>query len=184
MKKMTAVILLAGVCLLTGCASNQIDKGTELLEEGSYQEALDIFQQAAEDGKSEEAEAYRGIGMAEYELEDYAAALEAFQKVLDCGGEETETMYNLMGICAMKQSDYQGALNYFEKGIILWEASADEKEQEKIDDSLRQEMMFNQVVCYEKQQDWENAKTKIEEYISAYPNDAKAQKEAQFLSTR
>ena len=47
-----------------------------------------------------------------------------------------------------------------------------------------QEMRFNQIVCYEKLGDWENAKTKIAEYIQVYPDDADAQREAKFLETR
>ena len=43
-----------------------------------------------------------------------------------------------------------------------------------------QEMRFNQIVCYEKLGDWENAKTKIAEYIQVYPDDADAQREAKF----
>ena len=47
-----------------------------------------------------------------------------------------------------------------------------------------QEMLFNQIVCYENLGDWENAKTKIAEYIQVYPDDADAQREAKFLETR
>ena len=47
-----------------------------------------------------------------------------------------------------------------------------------------QEMLFNQIVCYEKLSDWENAKSKIAEYIQVYPDDADAQREAIFLQSR
>ena len=45
-------------------------------------------------------------------------------------------------------------------------------------------MEYNEIICYEQQSDWENAKAKITEYISKYPDDEAAQKEAEFLQTR
>lgn len=55
---------------------------------------------------------------------------------------------------------------------------------QKASTKVLQEMRFNQIVCYEKLGDWENAKTKIAEYIQVYPDDADAQREAKFLETR
>lgn len=55
---------------------------------------------------------------------------------------------------------------------------------QKASAKVLQEMRFNQIVCYEKLGDWENAKTKIAEYIQVYPDDADAQREAKFLETR
>ena len=52
------------------------------------------------------------------------------------------------------------------------------------DDSLIREMEYNEIICYEQQSDWENAKAKITEYISKYPDDEAAQREAEFLQTR
>jgi len=45
-------------------------------------------------------------------------------------------------------------------------------------------MRFNQIVCYERLGDWENAKAKMTEYLQVYPDDAKAKREAKFLQTR
>ena len=59
------------------------------------------------------------------------------------------------------------------------------KEEETADYSeVIREMKFNRVVCLEKKLDWENAKAAMAEYASLYPDDANAQKEAEFLSTR
>ena len=45
-------------------------------------------------------------------------------------------------------------------------------------------MEYNEIICYEQQSDWENAKAKITEYINKYPDDEAAQREAEFLQTR
>ena len=75
-----AVILAA--CLLGGC-SNALSDGIRALEDGEYEEARDYFQSAVEEDGDKTAEAYRGLGMAYYEMEDYSPALEAFQTA--CG---------------------------------------------------------------------------------------------------
>ena len=49
---------------------------------------------------------------------------------------------------------------------------------------MKQEIQFNVIVCYEKLEDWDNAKAKLEDYVAAYPDDEKAAKEAEFLKTR
>ena len=51
-------------------------------------------------------------------------------------------------------------------------------------DDMKQEIQFNVIVCYEKLEDWDSAKAKLEDYVTAYPDDEKAAKEAEFLKTR
>ena len=132
--------------------------------------------------KIDVAEAYRGLGMACYELQDYEKARDAFQQVLNHDGKATAVLYNFIGVCSMHLNDPKGALDAFGEGIKL---AGDTAGAEETDDAeVIREMKFNEVVCYEKLLDWENAKTKIQEYVSEYPDDQDAQKEAAFLSTR
>ena len=84
--KLTAVVLAA--FMLTGCGSHLLEDGTELLREGSYEEAAAVFQEAA-DEDAKDPEAWRGLGLARWEQEDYEGALEAFQSVLDNDGKKT-----------------------------------------------------------------------------------------------
>ena len=51
-------------------------------------------------------------------------------------------------------------------------------------EELDQEMKFNLIVALEQSGDWENAKAKVAEYVSEYPDDASVLKEQQFLETR
>lgn len=184
------IIFAAAVCFLTGCANYGAD-GTKAMEEGNYKQAAVSFEQAAKqaEAKGKDAtEAYRGLGMAYYEQKDYGKAQESFQKVIDLGGEKTPTLYNLMGICAMQLEDYAGALSALEQGLSTAESAetlAASKSEEAVDYSkVIQEMKFNRIVCYEKQQDWENAKSAVSEYVNQYPDDKDAEKEMEFLETR
>ncbi|MDD2981153.1 MAG: tetratricopeptide repeat protein [Hespellia sp.] len=183
MKKAVGVAL-AMTLALTGC-TNYVEDGTSQLETGSYTEAIATFEKAVEKEQGV-AEAYRGIGLANYELEKYEEAKSALDSAIENGGEATPTLYNIMGICDMKMENYASALNNFNMGISLAEGTQEnESEDSKADyTEVKQEMEFNMVVCYEKQFDWANAKAKMVDYISKYPDDAAAQKEAQFLETR
>lgn len=172
-----AVILAA--CLLGGC-SNALRDGIRALEDGEYEEARDYFQSAVEEDGDKTAEAYRGLGMAYYEMEDYSPALEAFQTALDQGGEQTVQIYNLMGICAMNVLDYESALEYFQSGLAL----ADTASGSETDTDLIREMRYNEIICYERTADWESAKQKAAQYLEEYPGDEAVEKEAEFLETR
>lgn len=173
-----AAVLLAA-CMLGGC-SNALKDGTRALENGEYEEARDYFQSAVNEDGETSAEAYRGLGMAYYEMEDYGSALEAFQTALDKGAEQTVQIYNLMGICAMNVSDYESALEHFQSGLAL----ADTASGSETDTDLIREMRYNEIICYERIADWESAKQKAAEYLEEYPGDEAVEKEAEFLETR
>lgn len=174
-----AVILTLG--LLGGCEKeevNYIKTGTELLEEKNYAEAIEAFEQSLE-MEEDIAEANRGLGIAYYKQQNYAEAWNAFQQVLENGGEATPILYNFIGVCSMHLDDDDGAIAAFEQGVSL----AGESEEEEYTATLR-EMRYNLIVCYENKRDWVNAKAKMEEYLSLYPEDKTVWKEAEFLRTR
>ena len=52
--------------------------------------------------KKELDEAYRGMGIAYFEMEEFEKAIDAFGEALDNGAEETATLYNFIGISNMK----------------------------------------------------------------------------------
>lgn len=60
-----------------------------------------------------------------------------------------------MGGCALKLDDGKSALSYYEKGLAASGSS----------DELKKEMEYNVIVSYEKMQNWEKAKSKLNEYL-------------------
>ena len=84
--------LFAGTALLlalslTGC-SGSVEKGLEYLEAGEFESAAEEFQVAAKKDK-DAAEAFRGLGIAKWEMEDYEGARDAFKSALDNGADKT-----------------------------------------------------------------------------------------------
>ena len=178
MSAAAAALLAAG--LVCGCANPQ-KEGVEALEEGNYEEAEARFSELTEKGGKEGAAGYRGLGMVYYETEEYQKALEAFETAAESGIRPDVQMYNLMGVCAMQTEDYASALEYIQSGLALTSTSDGA---DKADAELVQEMKYNEIICYEQQADWENAKQKVTEYLEDYPDDETVQKEAEFLETR
>ena len=182
---LTAAMCVSAAGILSACANPQKD-GTAALEEGNYEEALAQFQEAAEsDDREKAAEGYRGLGMAYYESGQYEKALEAFQQAVDLGAEETVQLYHLMASCGMQtwksEEDYTAVLGYIQTGLALAEIADGE---EAPDTDMIREMKYNEIICYERQADWENARQKTAEYLAEYPDDEAVQKEAEFLETR
>lgn len=71
--------------MLAGCASEgkkQFQQAEEDLEAGAYEEAISGYEKVLE-GQEYLAEAYRGIGIAYYEMGEYLKASDAFQNALN-----------------------------------------------------------------------------------------------------
>lgn len=171
-KRLCAAMILVSFAL-TGCGSKTLEEGTELLKSGKYKEAVEQLKEAAEQDKYA-AEAYRGIGMAKWELGEYEAARNAFESALENGAEKTAALHNLLGNCELKLNNPKAALNYYSLGEKCEDASKE----------LLQEMKFNEIVAYEQLGEWDNARTKLADYVKDYPEDERAAKEAEFLETQ
>ena len=165
--------MIVSALMLTGCGENPSEEGLLLLQEGKYEDAIAKFQEAIDDEKNMD-DAYRGIGIAKWELEDYEGARDAFENAMDNGAEITATLYNFLGTSEMKLGNYKMALNYYRLGMELEDCTGE----------MLQEMRFNEIAALEKIGDWENARFKLTEYIADYPDDEKAAKEAEFFETR
>ncbi len=167
------LVMLFAVSVLTGCGNKSLEEGLKLLEAGDYEASVDKFKEAAE--KDQYAgEAYRGIGIAKWELGQYEAARNAFVSALDNDAEKTAPIYNFLGNCELQLGNAKAALNYYNLGIACEDCS----------EEMLQEMKFNEIAAYEQCGEWENAKTKLAEYTAAYPEDTRAEKEAEFFETQ
>lgn len=178
MKKYRVIMLVLLMSLLTACVPrNSIEEAAALLEEKQYDSAIAVFEESIEKNRDLDA-AYKGIGIARYELGEYGAALAAFENAAENGAIPTPMTYNLTGICNMKLEKYTEALELFELGMAVAKTNPEYYAE------LIQEMKYNEIICYERTADWLMARIKVEEYLELYPEDEAMQREAQFLRTR
>ncbi len=104
-------------------------------------------------------------------ISDYSYAASLYAEYLDAKGNNA-AVYNQLGVCRWKIGDYEGALAAFSFGLKLE------------DPEWQKELLFNEAVTYEYMEDFETARTKMEEYVSNYPKDERAVHELTFLKTR
>lgn len=81
-------------------------------------------------------------------------------------------IYNQLGVCQLELGDTAAAIQSFESGLSLG------------DSTMMQTLKYNQICAYEQATDFAKAKTLLDEYLMAYPDDENARREAVFLSTR
>lgn len=149
-------------------------------EEGSYQKAriyyyLEDYEKAQAllnslvEKKNERA--MELMGKVYLAMDDTAHARKTYQELIEAHGESTAS-YNGLVLCDLKDENYDSALDNITRGI---KAPGDEG---------RQELMYNAIVVWEHQGDFEKAKEKAQEYVELYPADEKGMREYTFLSTR
>ncbi len=172
LKKMTLTVLIGAMCLLVGCKSN-INDGLELLEAKKYEEAIACFEKDIAEEKNLD-EAYRGIGVAKFELGEYELSAEAFENALKNEAEVNATIYVLMGASYLKLDNYEQALDNYAKALKQEDCSAE----------MKQEILFNEIAIYQEIGDWDTVKEKVESYVESYPDDDRLDKTVEFLESR
>ena len=81
-------------------------------------------------------------------------------------------IYNQLGLCQLNMGDYEGAVTSFEAGLALGNSD------------YSRALLMNEITAYEHAGNFAQAKTLMEKYRKAYPDDADAEREEIFLSTR
>ena len=143
-------------------------KGTLYYYLGDYENARIYLDGALTGGDAEVSlilgQTYEKLGDRNYAVVVYNTYLES--------RPANAAIYNSLGVCLMKQEKYEEALAAFEAGIALQ------------DTSQQQTLWFNRIVANEYLGNFAQAKSLMQEYLSFYPEDAKALREWDFLSTR
>ncbi|MBF1022913.1 MAG: tetratricopeptide repeat protein, partial [Lachnospiraceae bacterium] len=98
-------------------------------------------------------------------------AIDIYSSVLKAG-EPDARLYNRRALCRMALKEYAEAITDLEAGLA------------RKDPSASRTLLRNEVTAYEYSGDFTKAKEKMKEYLSLYPEDAEAQREEIFLSTR
>lgn len=144
------------------------DKGRLYYYLENYQKAYVELEEAKNDGTAQSSlylgKAYEATG-------DYNYACNVYRSYLEKQGDSAE-IYNQLGVCELKRQNYGAALVAFQSGIAL---------QEK---EMLQTLSYNEIVAYEYLSDFDRAASLIQTYVGNYPDDAKAQREREFLTTR
>ena len=138
-----------------------------------------------------------------YQLKEYEKAEQIYDKLINNDSKNAQ-YYILKGECVAKSGDYKAAVKVYEQG---WNHTQDtdflEKiceiyvEQKDYDNALtyiqkgieqggesKADFMYQQIVIYEKAQNYDKAYEVAKKYVELYPNDVNGKKEYTFLSTR
>lgn len=145
------------------------DKGCIHYYLGNFEQAQVFLEQAKENGG---ADAYLYLGMAYEATGDYNYAITNVYTGYLNRNEGNAEIYNQLGLCYMKQEDYASALEAFQNALQL------------ADNGMMQTLLFNEVVAYEYLGEYTQAAVLLDNYLKTYPDDAAAQREYGFLSTR
>ncbi len=138
-----------------------------------YQEEYDQALAELNDGFADGfLEAYYYIGEIYRIKKDYPKAIYYYENYMKEDGLLSPNVYNQVAVCEIKGGDYEAALKYLEKGIALHNAG------------IQKILLRNEMITYEHLGNYKKAKEITEEYLSLYPGDEEALKEAEFIDTR
>lgn len=177
-------------------------------EEEDYQKAIQLFEEAREhdnwfSGSLDsqlfyyQAEAYMNLG-------DYEEAIEIYDGFIKDKPKEGRN-YLLKGYCYSKAKEYDRAADVYEEAYSQTGAgefllnlcnmyiateeydralSLIEQNRELKEEDTVKELLFSEIVIYEKQQEYGTAYDKAKEFVEKYPDDEDGIKEMEFLESR
>ncbi|MBP1756179.1 MAG: hypothetical protein H6Q59_2577, partial [Firmicutes bacterium] len=134
-----------------------------------YETALSELSEGFKNGFTE---AYYYIGEVYRIRKDYPKAIYYYDIFIDEGEIMTPNVFNQISACLIKTGDFSKALTYLEQGIAFGNAKT------------MQILKKNEIVAYEGLSEFDKVKEKLTDYLSAYPEDADAVREAQFVESR
>ncbi len=135
---------------------------------GDYQKTREYLSAAAGEGNGQAVLMLGGLYL---ETGDVSGARDFYQNYLE-SEERPAAAYNGLALCDLSQGEYESALENIRKGIDCQDAG------------MMSELLFNEIVVYEKQQNFQTAKAKMKDYLELYPEDKEAQRENLFLQSR
>lgn len=163
----------------TGYIKRALDSGDKLSDYqmgvfnyylGDYSAARNNLEKARE-GKEISEDMILYLGKTYEKLGDPGYAISLYENYI-LSNPQSAGCYVNIGLTKMTQRDYEGALEAFETGLATG------------NETYKQSLLFNRIVAYERLNDFATAKELCAEYVKEYPQDAKALRENQFLSTR
>lgn len=183
-------------------------EATVYFEEKDYRKAIELFEAARE--KSNLFSGSLGNELSHYEaeaymdLEEYEKAIKIYNRFIAENPKEIMN-YILKGYCYSKAKNYEKAVITYETG---YEKTKDgdfilklcnmyittkkfdkameliEENKNKKDKEMVKNLLFSEIVIYEKQQDYSTAYEKAKAFVEIYPDDEEGKKEMEFLESR
>ena len=150
-------------------ADDYCERGKVYYYMDDYENARTELTTAADKGSTE---ATLILGMVYMAQGDTSNARSFYQQYIDADGDDPAKGYNGLALCDISDGDYDSALQNISQG--LGDATSDEM----------RDLLFNEIVVYEKKLDFATALTKAQEYVDMFPEDSAAKKELAFLKTR
>lgn len=206
------VLLLVVIVLAAGLGISSHNKrkkqqawitgGTEYLDQGNYDGAIQAFNEALDiyKGKTGKTELmvlqYRAE--AEYDKKDYTAALATCEILVAADGKK-DVYLKLQSLCQLQMGNYEAALSYGSNAALIYNRmalQAIEKAQYEealtaidkgiaaADPLVMADLTYNQAVTYEKMGDFAKALELFEAYNQNYGPEPKIEDEIAFLKTR
>ena len=150
-------------------ADDYCERGKVYYYMQDYDNARTELTTASEKGSTEAALI---LGMVYMAQGDTANARSFYQQYIDADGEDPAKGYNGLALCDIADGDYDSALQNISQG--LGDATSDEM----------RDLLFNEIVVYEKKLDFSTALSKPQEYVQTFTDDEAAAKELTFLQSR
>ena len=150
-------------------ADDYCERGKVYYYMQDYDNARTELTTASEKGSTEAALI---LGMVYMAQGDTANARSFYQQYIDADGEDPAKGYNGLALCDIADGDYDSALQNISQG--LGDATSDEM----------RDLLFNEIVVYEKKLDFSTALSKAQEYVQTFKDDEAAAKELTFRQSR
>ena len=150
-------------------ADDYCERGKGYYYMDDYENARTELTTAADKGSTE---ATLILGMVYMAQGDTSNARSFYQQYIDADGDDPAKGYNGLALCDISDGDYDSALQNISQG--LGDATSDEM----------RDLLFNEIVVYEKKLDLSTALSKAQEYVQTFKDDDAAAKELTFLQSR
>lgn len=150
-------------------ADDYCERGKVYYYMDDYENARTELTTAADKGSTE---ATLILGMVYMAQGDTSNARSFYQQYIDADGDDPAKGYNGLALCDISDGDYDSALQNISQG--LGDATSDEM----------RDLLFNEIVVYEKKLDFSTALSKAQEYVQTFKDDDTAAKELTFLQSR
>ena len=142
-------------------ADDYCERGKVYYYMDDYENARTELTTAADKGSTE---ATLILGMVYMAQGDTSNARSFYQQYIDADGDDPAKGYNGLALCDISDGDYDSALQNISQGL--------------------RDLLFNEIVVYEKKLDFSTALSKAQEYVQTFKDDDAAAKELTFLQSR